>query len=250
MNIELDNAITFAGVGERPRLLIVDDDVRFCRLISNYLSKFGYEIALVHDGLEAVDAARAKTWDAIVLDEMLPNFQEFRVLKKLREEQQVRVLMLTTLGAEVGRIASLELDADVYLPKTFSPRELVARIRGVLRGFNKPQTGPFPDQVQIGSLIINLATRIATNNGYPVDLTPVEFDLLAVLAHSKGRIRTREQLLNQIRHRNFDIYDRSIDVHISALRRKLNDNAKNSIFIRTIRFAGYMLINPATEVPF
>lgn len=119
-----------------------------------------------------------------------------------------------------------------------------------MRTLNKPQIDPFPDEVQVGNLTINLVTRIASNNGNAISLTPLEFDLLAVLAYNKGRIRTREQLLNQIQHRNFDIYDRSIDVHISALRRKLHDDPKNPTFIRTVRMAGYMLINPKTEVPF
>lgn len=250
MKIESANAITPTRIGERPRLLIVDDDIKFCRLISNHLSRFGYEITLIHNGSDALDIACAKTWDAIVIDEMLPVFQEFKVFKKLRDEQQVRVLMLSTLGAESGRRASLELDADVYLPKTFSPRELVARIRVVLRAFDRPQAKPFPDEAQIvvGSLMINLVTRIAFNNGVAIDLTSLEFNLLALLALSKGRIRTREQLLNQIRHRKFDIYDRSIDVHISALRRKLHDDPKNPTFIRTIRLAGYMLIEKSLSV--
>jgi DNA-binding response OmpR family regulator len=249
MKTKATPALNPFGASERPRLLIVDDDVNFCRSISNYLSRFGYEITLIHDALSALDAARAKDWDAVVLDETLKGIQEYRILKNMRDEQQVRFLMLTTLGPEISHIASLELDADVYLPKTFSPRELVARIRSVLRTLNEPPVESSPAEIRVGNLTVNLLTRIASNNGHPVALTPLEFDLLAILAHNKGRIRTREQLLNQVQHRNFDIYDRSIDVHISALRRKLYDDPKNPTFIRTVRMAGYMLINPKAELP-
>jgi two-component system response regulator CpxR len=228
------------------KLLVIDDDLKFCRLISEYLSRYGYEVTLSHDGLSGLQIALSAAFDAIVLDVMLPGIEGYGVLKKLREQTQVPILMLTALGEETDRIVGLELGADDYLPKTFSPRELVARLRAVLRrsarnlGSNNDTDGV----ISIGSLTIEPACRTVTNEGELLLLTPVEFDLLLVLANAKGRIKTREQLLNEIRDRHFDIFDRSIDVHISALRRKLRDDPKNPKFIRTIRSAGYMLMNP------
>ncbi len=247
MNSELEQLPQTPETATKERLLVVDDDVKFCRLISDYLSRYGYEVTLVHDGLSALQVATSSTWDAIVLDVMLPGLEGYGVLKKLREQTQVPILMLTALGDETDRIVGLELGADDYLPKTFSPRELVARLRAVLRRTNRPavSSGEGDPEIVIGSLAINPASRMVTKDGELILLTPVEFDLLVVLANAKGRIKTREQLLNEIRDRHFDIYDRSIDVHISALRRKLQDDPKSPRFIRTIRSAGYMLINPA-----
>ena len=247
MNSELERVGSNTENAVKERLLIVDDDVKFCRLISDYLSRYGYEVTLVHDGLAALQVAQSSTWDAIVLDVMLPGLEGYGVLKKLREQTQVPILMLTALGDETDRIVGLELGADDYLPKTFSPRELVARLRAVLRRSNRPSVsgGTTGDgEIIVGSLVINPASRMVTKDGELILLTPVEFDLLVVLANAKGRIKTREQLLNEIRDRHFDIYDRSIDVHVSALRKKLHDDPKNPRFIRTIRSAGYMLINP------
>jgi DNA-binding response OmpR family regulator len=203
-------------------------------------------VTLVHDGLAALQIALSSTWDAIVLDVMLPGLEGYGVLKRLREETQVPILMLTAMGDETDRIVGLELGADDYLPKTFSPRELVARLRAVLRRTNRSvaATGSNDLEMTVGSISIDTGSRTVTNDGELLLLTPVEFDLLVVLANAKGRIKTREQLLNEIRDRHFDIYDRSIDVHISALRRKLKDDPKNPKYIRTIRSAGYMLINP------
>ena len=247
MNSETEQLQQTPDSATKERLLIVDDDIKFCRLISDYLSRYGYEVTLVHDGLSALQVALSSSWDAIVLDVMLPGLEGYGVLKKLREQTQVPILMLTALGDETDRIVGLELGADDYLPKTFSPRELVARLRAVLRRANRPAVtqGEGEPEIVIGPLVINPSSRMVTKTGELISLTPVEFDLLVVLANAKGRIKTREQLLNEIRDRHFDIYDRSIDVHISALRRKLQDDPKNPKYIRTIRSAGYMLINPA-----
>jgi DNA-binding response OmpR family regulator len=248
MNGELERLGSNTDSAVKERLLIVDDDVKFCRLISDYLSRYGYEVTLVHDGLAALQVAQSSSWDAIVLDVMLPGLEGYGVLKKLREQTQVPILMLTALGDETDRIVGLELGADDYLPKTFSPRELVARLRAVLRRSNRPSTAgamAADGEIVVGTLVINPASRMVTKDGELILLTPVEFDLLVVLANARGRIKTREQLLNEIRDRHFDIYDRSIDVHVSALRKKLHDDPKNPRFIRTIRSAGYMLINPS-----
>ncbi len=227
---------------QRSRLLLVDDDQKYCRLISDYLSRYGYEVTAVHDGQSGLQLSVGHGFDAIILDVMLPGLDGYAVLKKLREQTQIPVLMLTALGDETDRIVGLEIGADDYLPKTFSPRELLARLRAVLRR-TKAAEQSNKTEITVGPLVIDLLARRANLGDELLTLTPVEFDLLVVLAQAKGRVQTREHLLNEIRERNYDIFDRTIDVHISALRRKLQDDPKNPRFIRTVRAAGYMLID-------
>lgn len=227
---------------QRSRLLLVDDDQKYCRLISDYLSRYGYEVTAVHDGQSGLQLSVGHGFDAIILDVMLPGLDGYAVLKKLREQSQIPILMLTALGDETDRIVGLEIGADDYLPKTFSPRELLARLRAVLRR-TKAVEQSNKTEITVGPLAIDLLARRANLGDELLALTPVEFDLLVVLAQAKGRVQTREHLLNEIRERNYDIFDRTIDVHISALRRKLQDDPKNPRFIRTVRAAGYMLID-------
>jgi DNA-binding response OmpR family regulator len=225
------------------RVLFVDDDIKFCRLTSSYLTRHGYDVTLVHEGNAALQQAANTSWDAIILDVMLPGLDGYEVLRRIREWSQVPVLMLTALGdEETDRIVGLEIGADDYLPKTFSPRELLARLKAVVR--RSVRTQSTQNEQVIGSLTINPLSRTAQLQNEMLSLTSVEFDLLAVLVQAKGRIKTRDQLLGEIRDRNYDISDRSIDVHISALRRKLQDDPKNPRFIRTVRSAGYLFINP------
>ncbi|HEY9793658.1 MAG TPA: response regulator transcription factor [Candidatus Obscuribacterales bacterium] len=227
-------------------LLLIDDDIKFCRLIADYLKRFGYEVTAVHSGPEGLARAVADDWEAVIIDVMLPGMDGFEVLRKLREQRDIPALMLTSLGEETDRIIGLEMGADDYLPKTSSPRELLARLRAVLRRFARAG-GEAPDkatqQIVVGALKINTGARVATVDGEELQLTPVEFELLVVLAQSRNRVKSREELINEIRDRNYDVYDRSIDVHVSALRRKLKDDPKNPRFIRTVRAAGYMLLN-------
>jgi DNA-binding response OmpR family regulator len=210
----------------------------------------GYEVSAAHTGPDGCEKAAAETWQAIILDVMLPGMDGFEVLKTIRRESNVPVLMLTARGDEADRIVGLEIGADDYLPKTFSTRELLARLRAVTRRAvhtaTKPDDGIEPEIV-VGRLRVQPASRSAVLGDQPMVLTPVEFDLLASLARGKGRVKTREQLLDEIRDRNYDVFDRSIDVHISALRKKLGDDPKTPSFIRTVRAAGYMLINPDAE---
>jgi DNA-binding response OmpR family regulator len=224
---------------------MIDDDRKLCRLITEYLAPFGFAVSSKHSGPEGLEAASSSFWQAVILDLMLPDMDGFEVLRTLRAKSRVPVLMLTARGEETDRVAGLELGADDYLPKTFSSRELLARLRAVIRR-SKESGCPDADEqpLEVGPLRIHPAARSAKLGNQALHLTPVEYDLLLSLARSKGRVKTREQLFEEIRARNYEVFDRSIDVHISALRRKLGDDPKSPRFIRTVRSAGYLLINP------
>jgi DNA-binding response OmpR family regulator len=234
----------------RTRLLMIDDDRKLARLVATYLEPLGFDVMAVHTGPEGVERATGgETWHAIILDVMLPGMDGFEVLKRIRAKSQVPVLMLTARGDETDRIVGLEVGADDYLPKTFSTRELLARLRAVLRrsalsANAKPDAEAPPTELVVGPLRINVDARAVILDEQPLTLTPVEFDLLASLAKARGRVKSRETLLDEIRDRDYDVFDRSIDVHISSLRKKLKDDAKNPRFIRTFRSAGYMLATP------
>ncbi len=240
-----------AGSYDKTRLLVIDDDRKLCRLISAYLEPMGYEIALAHTGPEGLEQALGGNFQAIILDVMLPGMDGFEVLKRIRQKSDIPVLMLTARGDESDRIVGLEVGADDYLPKTFSTRELLARLRAVTRRatLTAARTEELAEaELVVGALRVNTDSRTALLGEQTLDLTPVEFDLLASLARARGRVKTREQLLDEIRERNYDVFDRSIDVHISALRKKLGDDPKTPHFIKTVRSAGYMFIRPG-ETP-
>ncbi len=234
------------------RLLMIDDDKKLCRLVATYLEPLGFAVTAVHTGPEGVEratAAGAAAPHAVILDVMLPGLDGFEVLRRIRQKSTVPILMLTARGDEMDRIVGLEVGADDYLPKTFSTRELLARLRAVLRRTTTAPTAEAgsvspPKELIVGDLRLNLDARSAVLGAEALALTPVEFDLLASLAKAKGRIKSREALLDEARDRNYDVFDRSIDVHISSLRKKLRDDAQSPRFIRTVRSAGYMMVGP------
>jgi len=229
----------------KTRVLVIDDDRKLCRLIRNYLEPMGYEVSAAHSGTDGVERALGEAWDAVILDVMLPGLDGFEALKAIRRASDVPVLMLTARGEEADRIVGLEMGADDYLPKTFSTRELLARLRAVMRRARSAHASQSEEQeVALGPLRINPGARVAVLGDQPLGLTPVEFDLLLSLARAKGRVKTREALLDEIRDRHYDVFDRSVDVHISALRKKLGDDPQTPQFIRTVRSAGYMWIDP------
>lgn len=239
------SAMNPASATERPRLLVIDDDRKLCRLIGDYLTPLGYAVTAVHTGPEGVEMATGEQWHAVILDLMLPGMDGFEVLKANRRTCDVPVLMLTARGDEADRIVGLEIGADDYLPKTFSSRELLARLRAVTR---RTRSGKKADEeeteVVVGDIRINTGAHTVVVGDEPLVLTPVEYDLLLALARARGRVRSREALIENLRDRSYDVFDRSIDVHISALRKKLGDDAKNPRIIRTVRVAGYMMVNP------
>ncbi len=229
---------------------MIDDDRKLCRLIRDYLQPMGYDVEAAHTGPEGLEKAADGEYNAVLLDVMLPGQDGFEVLKQLRRTSNVPVLMLTARGDEADRIVGLEIGADDYLPKTFSTRELLARLRAVTRRASRAAATVGEEaepELVVGPLRVNRAARLALLHDQPLTLTPVEFDLLAALARAPGRVKTREQLLDEIADRNYDVFDRSIDVHVSALRKKLEDDPKAPRFIRTVRAAGYMLIRPGAE---
>lgn len=229
------------------RLLLVEDDVRLSRLVKDYLEGMGYSIALAHTGPTGLEMALELSFHAVILDVMLPGMDGFEVLRRLRMHTTVPVLMLTGRGEEADRIVGLEMGADDYLPKTFSTRELLARLRAVLRRSVLSQTqagGSRNTAVIVGDLIIDPESRVATLATEPMQLTRQEFDLLLSLARSAGRVKTREQLLLEVAERDFEVFDRSIDVLIASLRKKLKDDAKAPRWIETVRSIGYTMKRP------
>lgn len=224
-------------------LLVVDDDRKLCGLIRDYLLPHGWQADLRHTGPEGLEAARSGNYEAVLLDVMMPGMDGFEVLRELRKTSSVPVLMLTAMGEEADRIVGLELGADDYLPKTFSSRELLARLRAVTR--RGVSSMPSTKDLVCGDLVVNEDRHVAALAGAALDLTALEFAILASLIKAKGRVKTREALLEEVSDRRFDVFDRSIDVHVSQLRRKLGDDAKQPRFIRTIRGVGYKLEDSA-----
>ena len=230
------------------RVLVIDDERELCGLIRDYLEPFGYEVLAEHNGRSGADRALAEPFHAVILDVMLPGMDGFEVLRRVRGGSEVPILMLTSRGEETDRVVGLEMGADDYLPKTFSPRELLARLRAITRRAARPaKEGSVPAVIVVGKLRIDPGSRVAVLDGAPLLLTALEFELLASLAAAQGRVKTREQLLEGIADRVYTGLDRSIDVHIVALRRKLGDDPKHPRFIRTVRSVGYMLMNPDTD---
>lgn len=229
------------------RILIIDDDPKLCRLIVNYLQPLGYSVSAEHTGPSGLTRALDETFDAVLLDVMLPGLSGLDVLRELRKQSSVPVLMLTALGEESDRIVGLEIGADDYLSKTFSTRELLARLRAVLRRSVMTARSQEPSQaapIVLGDLWIDPEAHRVILKENSIALTPIEYELLIALASVAGRVRTREQLLVQVAEREFEAFDRAIDVHVSCLRRKLGDDPRSPRYIETIRGTGYRMLKP------
>jgi two-component system, OmpR family, response regulator CpxR len=224
------------------RILIIDDDVALCELVTEYLEPLGFEIERVHRGDLGVERALAGQHSIVVLDVMLPGLNGFEVLRKIRAESKVPVLMLTARGDDVDRIVGLEIGADDYLPKPFNPRELVARIRAILRRTNsdEPTHITTAKTLTVGDVELDAGTRVVRRAGEVVELTAVEFELLEKLLRATGRIVTREELSNDVLRRSLSPFDRSIDMHISNLRKKLGHHLGTVERIKTVRGVGYI----------
>jgi DNA-binding response OmpR family regulator len=234
------------------RVLIVDDDFELCNLVSEYLAPEGFRVESVHDGENGLQRAVSGNYLLVVLDVMLPGMSGFDVLRRIRATSRVPVLLLTARGEDVDRIVGLEIGADDYLPKPFNPRELLARIRAVLRRTSADPKGigasRTPEILRIGDIELDPATRTVKHAGEPVDLTSVEFNLLEVLLREAGRVVTREELVSAVLSRKFSPFDRSIDMHVSKVRKKLGDGDGDAEHIKTVRGVGYIFARPRERV--
>jgi DNA-binding response OmpR family regulator len=221
-------------------VLLVEDDLRLASLTKEYLEGHGVAVVHVADGRRGQEEALTGRYDAVLLDLMLPGKDGLEVCRELRARSDVPVVVLTARGEEADRVMGLELGADDYLAKPFSPRELLARIRAVVRRA-KGRAGPARELVRVGSLVVDPAARRVTLGGREVALTAYEFALLDALARRAGRVLSREQLMELARGSAEEAFDRSIDVHVSRLRQKLGDDPKRPRLIKTVRGAGYVL---------
>ncbi|MEN8132032.1 MAG: response regulator transcription factor [Pseudomonadota bacterium] len=225
------------------RVLIVDDDIDFCEMLAEYLGTEGFGVDAAHDGERGAQQVLSGVYDVVVLDVMLPKLNGFDVLRRVRTESQVPILMLTARGEEVDRIVGLEMGADDYLPKPCNPRELVARLRALLRRATSFQTdhgGAGIDEIlHAGELDVHPASRHVTRGGATLDLTSTEYNLLEVLVRNAGRVVTKEFLSEKVLGRKLARYDRSIDMHVSKLRRKFGSGPKGKPLVQTVRGVGY-----------
>jgi DNA-binding response OmpR family regulator len=221
--------------------LLVEDDARLAALTREYLGGHGVAVEVVADGQRGLQEALRGGWDVVLLDLMLPGLGGLEVCRALRARSDVPVIVLTARGEEADRVMGLELGADDYLAKPFSPRELLARIRAVTRRA-KGRAGPAQRPVRVGSLVVDPSARSVTLRGQLVELTAYEFALLHALAERSGRVLSREQLMEFATGSAEESFDRSVDVHVSRLRHKLGDDPKRPRLIKTVRGAGYVLV--------
>jgi two-component system response regulator CpxR len=232
-------------------LLIVDDDVELCEMLESYLHSEGFRVASVHSAADGVEESLSGRYSLMILDVMLPGKSGFEVLRRIRADSNIPVLMLTARGDEVDRIVGLEVGADDYLAKPFNPRELVARIRAILRRAAIPSEQASDRErgrsLVIGDVQMDLGARWVRVGREEVELTSVEFDLLKLLLRSAGRTVSRAEISRSVLNRPLHASDRSIDVHISSLRRKLGRGPGDRERIRTVRGVGYLYSRPSEQ---
>jgi two-component system alkaline phosphatase synthesis response regulator PhoP len=219
-------------------ILVVDDEARITQLARDYLEHAGYRVLIAADGPAAVAAARAEKPDLLVLDLGLPGMDGLDVTRALRREADTPIIMLTARGEETDKLIGLELGADDYMVKPFSPKELVARVRAVLRRAEAAPAGP-ADVIRAADVVLDRPRMKAAAAGRPVDLTPTEFEILAALAAQPGRIFTRAQLLDAVRGVAFESYERAIDAHVKNIRRKLEPDPRRPRYVLTVYGVGY-----------
>jgi len=229
-----------------PQLLMIEDDARLAQMVSEYLTQSGFEVAHALDGNKGLEQVQQRAPDLVVLDLMLPDIDGLEVCRRIRSlpgaAAKVPILMLTAKGDPMDRIIGLEIGADDYLPKPFEPRELLARIRAVLRrrGDNGANASAPAALLRFGSLEIDRDARTVTVAGAPADLTSYQFDLLIAMAERAGRVLTRDQIMEAVRGRELEAFDRSIDVHMGRIRAAIEADAKTPKRILTVRGVGYV----------
>ncbi|MCP4679063.1 MAG: response regulator transcription factor [Deltaproteobacteria bacterium] len=223
------------------RVLLIEDDKRLAGLTADYLSRYNVAVETAHDGNRGLEEARRGDHDVVLLDLMLPGMDGLEVCKRLREQSDVPIIMLTARGEEADRVLGLELGADDYVPKPYSARELLARIRATVRRV-RGQSGPRQSRITRGRVTVDPGSREARLDGRPIDLTGYEFSLLFALVENAGRVLSRERLMELSRGNAEESFDRSIDVHISRLRQKLGDDPRGPLLIKTVRGVGYQFM--------
>ncbi|HEX6125929.1 MAG TPA: response regulator transcription factor [Pyrinomonadaceae bacterium] len=227
------------------KVLIIDDDEELCDLVSEYLTVEGFETTAVHDGQTGLDQALSGSYDLAILDVMMPKLNGFDVLRNLREKSGLPVLMLTARGDDMERIVGLEIGADDYLPKPFNPRELVARLRAILRRASNDDPDPGQaERIAVDDLELSSSSRSVKREGEELPVTSVEFDLLSALLREAGSVVKKEVLSETVLERRLSPYDRSLDMHISNLRKKLGPRPDGSERIKTVRSVGYIYTVP------
>ena len=230
---------------KRFKILLIDDDTGLCGLLEEYLATEGLLVHSVHDGDQGVHSALSQEFDLVILDVMLPLLSGFEVLRRIRSTSAIPVLMLTARGEDIDRIVGLEMGADDYLPKPFNTRELVARIRAIQRrAFAVPSGPPAAKVLQVDDVSIDLGARTVRCGSSAVEVTSVEFDVLAALVGSAGRVVSREHLSLQALGREINYQDRAIDVHVSNIRRKLGPRPDGDERIKAVRCVGYLYTIP------
>lgn len=227
---------------ERPAILIIDDDFEMTEMLGEYLEPEGFAIEVCHDGDSGLKQALQPHWRLVVLDVMLPRLSGFEVLRRLRTSSQVPVIMLTARGDSIDRVVGLESGADDYLPKPFDPQEFVARVKAILRRTSPGALrGPENDDLlALDDIVLDSRARTVRRGGVRVELTSAEFSLLRTLLRSAGQVISREELFREVLDREFTVFDRSIDNHVSSLRRKLGPRPDGRDRIRAVRNAGYI----------
>lgn len=220
------------------KILVVDDELKIARLVRDYLVEAGFEVVVASSGSTALSSFAADRPDLVILDIGLPDADGYDVTRSIRSRSTVPIIMLTARTEETDRIVGLELGADDYVIKPFSPRELIARVKAVLR---RTTGDTASETIRAGDLVVNLTHRTVERDGTRIDLTTSEFELLATLAAQPGRVFTRSQLLHAIRGVSFESYERAIDAHIKNLRRKLEPDPSNPAYVLTVYGIGYKL---------
>jgi len=223
----------------KKKLLIIEDDKKIVQLLTQYLTSFGYEVLSSLDPNEGLRLFSKQSPDLVILDIMMPDMDGFEVCRRIREENNTPIIMLTARGDLSDKVVGLELGADDYLPKPFEPRELVARIQSILRRVEGVSSSK---KIKVGNIEIDVDRQIARQNGKELDLTTKEFELLVLFMQNKGRVLNRDQIMEALRGLDWDAFNRSIDVLISRVRQKIEENPKEPELIKTIYGAGYKFI--------
>lgn len=220
------------------RVLLIDDDRRLRELLDNYLAQNGVSLSHAANGHDGLEELAQGGYDAVLLDIMMPGMDGLEVLRRIRKNSSLPVIMLTARGDEADRVVGLELGADDYVPKPFSPRELLARLRAVLR---RTQPGAQSERLSAGGVVVEVPSRQVRVAGDPIELTGLEFDILVALLRRAGRVVPRSALLSEAGRDDVAVGERTVDVHISRLRKKLGDDPRSPTLIRTVRGVGYVL---------